>query len=478
MILAGLVAPDFTRAQTDQRCWLEKDCLEQRKFISLDTLSDKDLKAGFIVNTETVKECGTDKNAAGQRIGFCLPAGQAETAISFGGKRRFANMGEFIAEMYRYGTWAATIIAVFMILISGIQWMVSGGNSTMIDAAKHRIGGAIIGLVLLALSYTILGMLNPYLVNFRLPAVWLINEIEISPPSCNQLQPGQKILQMSKSPDEKLTLDDKEEFYKKNKYSTNFTPIGAMTVTKCGFEYLVEDAGAQTCTGTMCVDSTGNITKGVCAPYDIVGGSNLKMRGSNCQDADVVIHLKLNAVDQQFFNGSWLVGATEVQKLAGSKVVVEAPEWLDDDDKYIYYSCNGGESFIEIEATKDNHLWIDKAKPQKATKTTLEVPGMFNEYELHYYNLDKIKCAYSSKLGYVILKLDIELSGETGEPSLYIGRNGKTNQAILGTALDVAQFAIPLDDIYKGGIYLEGQLDRSVLNSIGEKPDTKLKKAK
>lgn len=474
LFVGCIVFSQSASAQVDQKCWLEKDCLEQRKSLSAEELSDVKLKEGFVQNSETIKACGTKQTATGDKIGFCLPAGQAETAISFGGQRRFSNIGVFIGEMYRYGSWAAGIIAVFMVVISGIQWMVSAGNSSMIDSAKSRISGAIIGLVLLALAYTILNMLNPYLVNFRLPNVWLINTQEIAPPSCSQLSYGSEILQITNVPNEKLTQDQKDTIASKNQYSDKFTTYSANSATssgKCGFEYLVKGAGAQTCTGAVCVDDAGNATNAVCAPYDI-DGNGYKNAGASCLTGQVVVHLKLNSLDQQFFNGSWLIGASGLQKWVGSKAVVSPPDWLElDNSKQIYYSCDGGNTYSNFEAS-GTYLTYEIAKAgQKGTDKTLPVVGAFDEYELHFFNLDKIKCAGGTLLGKVLFKFEIELSGDFDDPNLFIGRIGKTNQAMVSSIREAGAFAIPLDDVIKGGIYLEGELNYSGLNAIGKEPD-------
>ncbi len=76
-------------------------------------------------------------------------------------------LGEYISAVYRYAVIVGSILAVVMIIIAGIQWTVSGGNAEMITRARKRIGTALLGLMLLVISYTILYLVNPNLVSIR-----------------------------------------------------------------------------------------------------------------------------------------------------------------------------------------------------------------------------------------------------------------------------------------------------------------------
>lgn len=73
---------------------------------------------------------------------------------------------QYLTAVYRYSIVAISILAVVMIMVAGIQWLTSGGSPDKIGAAKKRIGGAIIGMILSVGSYTILYTINPYLTGF------------------------------------------------------------------------------------------------------------------------------------------------------------------------------------------------------------------------------------------------------------------------------------------------------------------------
>jgi cell wall-associated NlpC family hydrolase len=75
-------------------------------------------------------------------------------------------LAEYIQGIYRYAVGIAGAIAVIVIVVAGFQWSTSGGNPETISAAKKRIQNAVIGLILLLSSYSILYAINPNLVQF------------------------------------------------------------------------------------------------------------------------------------------------------------------------------------------------------------------------------------------------------------------------------------------------------------------------
>lgn len=88
-------------------------------------------------------------------------------------------LSEYIKSAYRYAVITISIISIIVIIISGLQWTVSGGSQDVIGSAKKRIAGSLTGLLLAIGSYTILYLINPDLVNFRSLRVKFIVEQEI-----------------------------------------------------------------------------------------------------------------------------------------------------------------------------------------------------------------------------------------------------------------------------------------------------------
>ena len=65
------------------------------------------------------------------------------------------------------------VMAVIMIIISGFQWMMAGGNEQSVTDAKSRLKNAIIGLAIVLAAYVIVG--------FTVKA--LTHSIQDAPPS-------------------------------------------------------------------------------------------------------------------------------------------------------------------------------------------------------------------------------------------------------------------------------------------------------
>ncbi|MBP9761041.1 MAG: hypothetical protein KBD15_02260 [Candidatus Magasanikbacteria bacterium] len=121
---------------------------------------------GTVLSEEELKNLTTKPTT---RIGIPGLSFSDVKVVEENGKRYFSIpfLGEYIASLYTYGIALMSVIAVIMIIISGLQWVLSGGESGTIDSAKKRIGGALIGLVLAIGSYTILYSINPQLVVFK-----------------------------------------------------------------------------------------------------------------------------------------------------------------------------------------------------------------------------------------------------------------------------------------------------------------------
>lgn len=73
-------------------------------------------------------------------------------------------LAEYISAIYRYIIVVSAILGIVVILFAGFGWMISGGSSEKISESKKKIGGAIMGLLIALLSYTLLYTVNPKLV--------------------------------------------------------------------------------------------------------------------------------------------------------------------------------------------------------------------------------------------------------------------------------------------------------------------------
>lgn len=105
--------------------------------------------------------------------GFCLnvPVGKIEKVSSF---------GEYIQIWYNFVVGAVGIMATVIIMWGGFKWLTSRGNSAAISDAKDRIWSAIIGLILVFLSYNILYLLNSDLLKVGIEPLPPVNITPIS----------------------------------------------------------------------------------------------------------------------------------------------------------------------------------------------------------------------------------------------------------------------------------------------------------
>jgi hypothetical protein len=121
----------------------------------------------FEFNNETLRtlstECSeTAKNLFNQYrnsgIGVAFSCQQVEVLFSKGGTSLIEG---YIGSIYRWSAGIVGIIAVLIIVASGIQISASGGDSQAIESAKTRIIKSLAGIVVLFLSGLILYTVNP-----------------------------------------------------------------------------------------------------------------------------------------------------------------------------------------------------------------------------------------------------------------------------------------------------------------------------
>lgn len=112
----------------------------------------------FIMSGTTYDPCEegvTSGTETGTTYYYCK---EVMVLLSTGGPTMI--MG-FISMIYKWGASIVGLIAVLVIVISGIQISASGGDSSAIDGAKGRILKSIGGLAVLFLSGVILYTINP-----------------------------------------------------------------------------------------------------------------------------------------------------------------------------------------------------------------------------------------------------------------------------------------------------------------------------
>ncbi len=186
--------------------------------------------------------------------GKCLAPGKTVTEISFGGQNSFTDIGQFFKSNYNLALSLAGLLAVIMIIVAGVQWTVSGGNSEMITSAKTRIGGALVGLVIAYLSYVILNTINPALVDLHLPQTWMIRPQLLTKDTCKDMPAGTKFAPAA----DPGIVPDKANYAKVKSFDFTYdmTDIASLRKNfKCGASLFMENGNGQTCTGDVCTAS-------------------------------------------------------------------------------------------------------------------------------------------------------------------------------------------------------------------------------
>lgn len=85
-------------------------------------------------------------------------------------------IGNIITFLVAFIVIVAVLAALFFIVLGAFQWITSGGDKTKVDAARNHIIAAIIGLVVIALSFVIINVVIQALglgslTNLRIPTL-------------------------------------------------------------------------------------------------------------------------------------------------------------------------------------------------------------------------------------------------------------------------------------------------------------------
>lgn len=78
------------------------------------------------------------------------------------------SIGKAIGGLISFFFILAAIIALVFLLMGGIRWITSGGDKSNIEGARDSIIAAIVGLVIIFLSYVILNVVLHFLLNIDL----------------------------------------------------------------------------------------------------------------------------------------------------------------------------------------------------------------------------------------------------------------------------------------------------------------------
>lgn len=88
-------------------------------------------------------------------------------------------LAEYIVALYGWVLGAGALVAVVMMMLGGLQYVLSRGKSKYITKAKTRITNAITGLILLLAAYNIAFLIDPSTVNLKALTLKNVAEIQL-----------------------------------------------------------------------------------------------------------------------------------------------------------------------------------------------------------------------------------------------------------------------------------------------------------
>jgi hypothetical protein len=100
--------------------------------------------------------------------GFILPhAASAYTLLApLGGFTEVSSLSQYLGTMFSVFLGVVSVLAVIMLVISGLQYIAFASNESSKGAAKERIRNALFGLLLALATWIILYTINPALTGF------------------------------------------------------------------------------------------------------------------------------------------------------------------------------------------------------------------------------------------------------------------------------------------------------------------------
>ena len=76
---------------------------------------------------------------------------------------KYTDLGVLLGNIITLILIAAALVFFFMLVIGGIQWMVSGGDKAATESARGRITAALIGLVIVFSAWAIIKLMEQFL---------------------------------------------------------------------------------------------------------------------------------------------------------------------------------------------------------------------------------------------------------------------------------------------------------------------------
>jgi len=96
--------------------------------------------------------------AAGALAAMAMPLATSALSIEDAGQTLnlgTADLKETIINILNLALGLLALIAVIMVIIGGFTWMTAGGNEEKVDKAKKIISSAVVGMIIILLSWAL-----------------------------------------------------------------------------------------------------------------------------------------------------------------------------------------------------------------------------------------------------------------------------------------------------------------------------------
>lgn len=91
------------------------------------------------------------------------PAALAQTPVETPDGFFFTDIGELINKLLNFVMVLGALLVFMYLIWGGIEWITSGGDKSKTESARNKITAAVIGLIVLAASWAILGLVLKFL---------------------------------------------------------------------------------------------------------------------------------------------------------------------------------------------------------------------------------------------------------------------------------------------------------------------------
>ncbi|MFA5945633.1 MAG: pilin [Patescibacteria group bacterium] len=177
----GCFLPGSQNPENDLKCWTQDECAHYAT----------DKMGNITKGTWGGQNEKCARPLSNADVGYCYAPGlPVHLGVPILGTVTVGSFPEYLALVYNFLLPAMSLIAVVMLMIGGLEYVVSGGSSKRVEKAKTRIKNAVVGLLLLFSAYTIANLLDPHLVKFGQLRVPLVKQAVLLDPasSCESLQ--------------------------------------------------------------------------------------------------------------------------------------------------------------------------------------------------------------------------------------------------------------------------------------------------